>query len=104
MLKRWITKCKITHSLAFFQWRAKYEPRANLEELTEIFEDKIAKTIANIKESTKQRKLLSVTVAKPKPMKHKEKNHVGHEKLKGSKKKEAKMKESLHEKQHFSEK
>ena len=46
LLKRWITRCKITHSLAFFQWRAKYEPRANIDELEEVFEDKIQKTIA----------------------------------------------------------
>ena len=45
LLKRWITRCKITHSLAFFQWRAEYEPRANRAELEEVFEDKIAKTI-----------------------------------------------------------
>ena len=45
LLKRWITRCKITHSLAFFQWRAKYEPRANQEELIEVFEDKVAKTV-----------------------------------------------------------
>ena len=56
LLKRYITRCKITHSLAFFQWRAKHVPRANRDELVEVFEEKIQKTIQFIEEATKKRK------------------------------------------------
>ena len=48
LLKRWITRCKITHSLAFFQWRAEYEPRVNKGDLVEVFEDKINMVIINL--------------------------------------------------------
>ena len=58
LLKRWITRCKITHSLAFFQWRAKYEPKANRAELIEVFKDKKAKVIESIEEVSKKQKQL----------------------------------------------
>ena len=64
LLKRYITRCKITHSLAFFQWRAKHVPRADRDELVEVFEEKVQKTIQFIEEATKKRKHKVITEQK----------------------------------------
>ena len=40
LFKAIIYRCKILHSLAFFQWRYKNEPKAQKEDLKEIFEGK----------------------------------------------------------------
>jgi hypothetical protein len=37
VLHEWLKMCKAKHQLAFFQWRDRFCPTSNLEELKECF-------------------------------------------------------------------
>jgi len=41
LLKSWIYRCKVIHSLAFFQWRYEFVDTAKKNEIVLIFEDKL---------------------------------------------------------------
>lgn len=40
-LKKYLSACKMKHSIAFFQWRNMYAPGCNQDELLEVFESKL---------------------------------------------------------------
>ena len=48
LLKRWILRCKITHSLAFFQWRVANEPNCHVDMCIQLFEDRIVRTLKHL--------------------------------------------------------
>lgn len=41
LFKHIIYRCKVLHSLAFFQWRWHNEPRCHIHEIREIFDGKV---------------------------------------------------------------
>ena len=41
LLSRYLTQCRLRHSIAFFQWRDQFIPTASKDELLEVFDSKI---------------------------------------------------------------